>query len=150
MGQEWSNCQPCCASRRSRNASSRSREGTATHFAGNCSRKLDATTAHSPIGLQPERYGIALQPLPSATFARNDLEFVDPVGTDHEALGNGLRKALYNYMHGAGLDADVRIWFEPARAEGRRRGGRQRRRRSAHVAVPATTVPPDLIERFLG
>ena len=28
-----------------RKASSRSREGTATHFAGNCSRKLDATTA---------------------------------------------------------------------------------------------------------
>jgi radical SAM superfamily enzyme YgiQ (UPF0313 family) len=107
-------------------------------------------TAHSPIGLEPERYGIVLQPQPNATFARNDLPFVDAVGINHEALGDGLRKALYNYMHGAGLDADVRIWFEPARSESRRRGGRQRRRRSGPVAMPATTVPPDLIERFLG
>ena len=38
-----------------------------------------------------------------ATFARNELAFDDPTGTDHE-LGVGLRKALYNYMHGLGLD----------------------------------------------
>jgi hypothetical protein len=24
----------------------------------------------------------------------------------------GLRKALYNYMHGLGLDEDVRQWFD--------------------------------------
>jgi hypothetical protein len=32
----------------------------------------------------------------------------DPVGTDHDYLGGGWRKAIYNYMHGIGLDADVR------------------------------------------
>ena len=45
-------------------------------------------------------------------FARNDVAYVDPVGTDHDTLGRGLNKALYNFMHGVGLDEDVRSWFE--------------------------------------
>jgi hypothetical protein len=107
-----------------------------------------AATAHSPIGLHPKHYGITLRPPPSITFAHNDVEFDDPVGTDHDFLGTGLRKALYNYMHGVGLDADVRTWFEP-RAPGPR-GAPRRRRRAVRASVPATTVPPDLIERYLG
>jgi len=107
-----------------------------------------AATAHSPIGLHPERYGITLRPPPKIAFAHNDLEFDDPVGADHDFLGAGLRKALYNYMHGVGLETDVRAWFESrARA---RRGARQRRRRGALDRIPATTVPPDLIDRYLG
>lgn len=105
-----------------------------------------AATAHSPIGLHPERYGITLEPPRHITFAHNDVGFDDPVGADHDFLGAGLRKALYNYMHGAGLDADVRTWFEPPPRA--RRGAHQRRRRGG-AAVPATTVPPDLIERYL-
>ena len=89
-----------------------------------------AATAHSPIGLNPEAYGITLKPPASITFAHNDLPFDDPVGTDHDFLGAGLRKALYNYMHGVGLDVDVREWFE----------GRK---------VPRTTVPKQLIARCL-
>jgi len=108
-----------------------------------------AATAHSPIGLHPERYGITLRPPPSIAFAHNDVEFDDPVGADHDFLGTGLRKALYNYMHGAGLDADVRTWFEPRAAE-RRGGTRRRRQRSTRASVPATTVAPDLIERCLA
>ena len=27
-------------------------------------------------------------------------------------FGPGLRKAVYNYMHGAGLDLDVSEWFD--------------------------------------
>jgi hypothetical protein len=38
--------------------------------------------------------------------------FIDPTGTDHDALGRGLKKAIYNYMHGIGLDEDVRAWFD--------------------------------------
>ena len=45
-------------------------------------------------------------PEAAASFARNELAFEDPVGCDHERLGPGLRKAVYNYMHGLGLDAD--------------------------------------------
>ena len=47
-----------------------------------------------------------------STFANNDLPFVDPTGVDHDALHPGLKKALYNYMHGVGLEQDVRDWFE--------------------------------------
>ena len=72
-----------------------------------------ACTVHTPIGQRPGR--------PTASrccrcrpgrFAHNDVGFVDPTGSDHDALGVGLRKALYNYMHGIGLDADVRTWFD--------------------------------------
>ncbi len=108
-----------------------------------------AATAHSPVGLHPEKYGITLRPPPKVTFAHNDIEFDDPVGTDHDFLGIGLRKALYNYMHGVGLDADVREWFEAAAASPRR-GGRKSVRRTGVPPVPVTTVPPDLIERVLG
>jgi radical SAM superfamily enzyme YgiQ (UPF0313 family) len=108
-----------------------------------------AATAHSPIGLHPGEYGITLRPPRNVTFACNDIEFDDPVGTDHDFLGSGLRRALYNYMHGVGLDADVREWFEP-RPERGRPGGRHHGRRGSRPSVPVTTVPPDLIENFLG
>jgi hypothetical protein len=71
-----------------------------------------ACTVHSPVGLHPEQYGVSLQPLPPGKFARNDIGFIDPTGTDHDLLGVGLKKALYNYMHGIGLDEDVRAWFD--------------------------------------
>ena len=81
-------------------------------------------------------------------FAHNDLAFEDPVGTDHDYLGGGLRKAIYNYMHGVGLDVDVREWFDPP-AKPQRRGGARRGRRDSSAHVPRTTVPADLIEQFL-
>jgi radical SAM superfamily enzyme YgiQ (UPF0313 family) len=105
-----------------------------------------SATAHSPIGLNPERYDITLRPPLKITFAHNDIEFDDPVGTDHDFLGQGLNKALYNYMQGAGLDTDVRAWFEPHPRRGGR--GRARARRGAG-AVPGTQVPPDFIARAL-
>jgi radical SAM superfamily enzyme YgiQ (UPF0313 family) len=108
-----------------------------------------AATAHSPIGLNPKQYGITLRPPQNVLFAHNDVDFDDPVGTDHDFLGSGLRKALYNYMHGVGLDADVREWFEP-HPNGHRGGERKRGRRGAPVGVPMTTVPPDLIDHFLA
>ena len=71
-----------------------------------------ACTVHSPVGLHPEEYGITLRPMPPATFAANDVGFIDPTGVDHDRLGRALNKALYNYMHGIGLDEDVRAWFD--------------------------------------
>ena len=69
-------------------------------------------TVHSPVGKNPEAYGIELIPLPEITFAKNDIGFIDPTGADHDALGQGLKKAIYNYMHGVGFEADIRSWFE--------------------------------------
>lgn len=88
-----------------------------------------ACTVHSPVGRDPAAYGVRLLPLPPGRFARNDVGFVDPSGVDHDALGRVLRKALYNYMHGIGLDEDVRRWF-PFR-------------------VPRPTVPRRFVEQAL-
>jgi hypothetical protein len=92
-----------------------------------------AVTAHSPIGRAPQQFGITVtERLPAngaPRFARNDLDFVDPIGVDHDALGVGLRRALYNYMHGAGLDEDAQFWFEHE--------------------VPRAKVPRDLVEAAL-
>ena len=89
-----------------------------------------ACTAHSPVGLQPKAFGITLAPQPEIRFARNDMAFVDPTGVDHERLGRALNKALYNYMHGIGLEQDVRMWFP--------------------FHVPKTTVRPGRIARALA
>ncbi len=35
-----------------------------------------------------------------------------PPGVDHDALGIGLKRAIYNYMHGLCVEDDVRRWFE--------------------------------------
>ncbi len=74
-----------------------------------------SATAQAPIGREPEKFGIRIstkKPAPGERiFAVNDLEFEDPTGCDHDALGEGLKRALYNYMHGIGLDEDVRAWF---------------------------------------
>ncbi|MBU3651912.1 MAG: radical SAM protein [Limnohabitans sp.] len=73
-------------------------------------------TVHSPVGQNPQAYGVQLVPLPPVTFAKNDIAFIDPTpmppGVDHDVLGQGLKKAIYNFMHGVGLEEDVRHWFE--------------------------------------
>ena len=117
-----------------------------------------ACTVHSPVGRDPAAYGVTLQPLPPVSFAKNDVGFIDPTGVDHDALGVALKKALYNYMHGIGLEEDVRSWFadigmtgaahargataHPARA-GRAAHGRSSRldwRRLACARAPARRV----------
>jgi hypothetical protein len=89
-----------------------------------------ACTVHSPVGLDPAAYGVTLVPPPSGRFARNDIGFIDATGVDHAELGRGLDKAIYNYMHGIGLERPVHEWFE---------------RR-----VPRTKVRRDYIERALA
>ena len=69
-------------------------------------------TVHSPVGKNPEEYGITLIPLPPVSFAKNDIAFNDPSGIDHDALGLGLKKAIYNFMHGVGLEQEVHTWFD--------------------------------------
>ncbi|MBS0367819.1 MAG: radical SAM protein [Proteobacteria bacterium] len=87
-------------------------------------------TVHSPVGQNPAEYGVKLKPLPPISFAKNDVGFIDPTGVDHDALGIALNKALYNYMHGIGLDQDVRSWFDSK--------------------VPRPRVPKHFIDRALG
>ena len=69
-------------------------------------------TVHSPVGRDPAAYGVTLPPMPPVSFAKNDIAFIDPTGVDHDALGVGLKKAIYNFMHGVGLEEDVRMWWD--------------------------------------
>jgi radical SAM superfamily enzyme YgiQ (UPF0313 family) len=104
-------------------------------------------TVHSPVGKYPEQYGVRLSAPLVSTFANNDISFTDITGIDHGMFGPALKKALYNYMQGVGLDLDVREWFEQSAST--RRAGKRIRGRALHT-VPRTTVPPNLIERALA
>jgi len=70
-----------------------------------------ALTAHSPIGKNPEDYGV--RPLlKKISFADNDVDFIDKTGLDHSKFSFGLKKSLYNYMHGIGFDLSLQEWFD--------------------------------------
>lgn len=71
-----------------------------------------ALTIHSPIYQDPRKFGIRIPKLPKSNFARNEVPFIDSVKCDHEAMGRGLRKSLYNYMYSVGLDMDLQAWFD--------------------------------------
>jgi hypothetical protein len=71
-----------------------------------------AMTAHSPVGLNPEKFGVKKAKEIEITFADNDVEHIDSTGTDHESFSYGLKKSLLNYMHGVGIDEPLYKWFE--------------------------------------
>ena len=89
-----------------------------------------AMTAHSPVGMNPDAFQVENMTKVTGSFANNDLVHEDPTGTDHELFSEGLKKSLYNYMHGVCLDWPLHKWFDHK--------------------VPKTSLAPDLIESFLA
>jgi radical SAM superfamily enzyme YgiQ (UPF0313 family) len=90
-------------------------------------------TAHSPVGKSPQDFGIELlnlQPLEQGLFAQYEIPFKDPTKASHDKMAYGLRKALYNYMHGVGLEEPLNFWFEEK--------------------VPKTSVKKDFIQKSLS
>ena len=83
-----------------------------------------AMTAHSPVGMYPEKFGVIAQQN-EITFANNDIAFTDKTGIDHEKFGFGLKKSLYNFMHGICFDYELQDWFD--------------------FKIPKTTISPDFI-----
>ncbi|MBB1285743.1 radical SAM protein [Flavisolibacter sp. BT320] len=90
---------------------------------------LFTMTAHSPIGLEPEKFRVKRVTETVGNFANNDLAHSDPIGGDHERFGYGLSKALLNYMHNACFDLPLQKWFD--------------------FKVPRTTVAPDTIRKAI-
>ena len=87
-----------------------------------------AMTAHSPVGLNPEEFGVT--PIKQEIlFANNDIEFTDKTGIDHGKFGFGLKKSLFNYMHGINFELPLQEWFD--------------------FKIPRTTVHPDYIHDCL-
>jgi hypothetical protein len=90
---------------------------------------LFTTTVHSPIGKNPQDFGITITGPAFEGFAQNDLYHEDPLGADHPKYTNGLNRALNAYLIESGFDTDLQDWFE--------------------IPVPPTTHPNDLIDSFL-
>ncbi|GLR16038.1 B12-binding domain-containing radical SAM protein [Portibacter lacus] len=70
-----------------------------------------ALTTHSPVGMKPEAYGV-IPELKPIEFANNDVQFKDSTGIDHSKFSFGLKKSLFNFMHGVGFDFELKEWFD--------------------------------------
>jgi radical SAM superfamily enzyme YgiQ (UPF0313 family) len=70
-----------------------------------------ALTVHSRMATDAAAHGVMIQPVHRVAFAQNEVPFIDEAGSVTEEVGEGLHRAVYNYMHGVGWDADVREWF---------------------------------------
>ena len=87
-----------------------------------------AMTAHSPVGINPEGYGVV--PIKQdILFANNDIDFTDKTGIDHSKFSFGLKKSLFNYMHGINFEMPLQSWFD--------------------FKIPRTTIDPDYIHDCL-
>jgi hypothetical protein len=60
---------------------------------------------------EPEKFGIRLLPPPEGGFALNEIPYDEPGASDPFVIGDALRRATYNYMHGVCLDRPAREWF---------------------------------------
>jgi hypothetical protein len=87
-----------------------------------------ALTAHSPVGLSPAEYGI-IPEQKTISFAHNDIQFKDKTGINHDKFSFGLKKSLFNYMHGICFDFPLQDWFE--------------------FKIPKTNVNPNFIKNAL-
>ncbi len=71
-----------------------------------------AMTAHSPVGLYPEKFGVEKESIAIGTFANNDINYTDKTGIDHDLFSFGLKKSLFNFMHGVCFDYQLQDWFD--------------------------------------
>ena len=90
---------------------------------------LFTMTAHSPVGLEPDKYSVKKINEEVGSFANNDIQHVDLSGANHELFGFGLKKALLNYMHGACFEMPLQKWFD--------------------FKIPKTSIPPNYIREAI-
>jgi len=90
---------------------------------------LFTLTVHSPIAQNSEVFKVKVLSPSDNPFANNNLVHYDKAGIDYDKYTAGLKKALYNFMNGVGLDWDVRKWFE--------------------FEVPAANIENNQIENFI-
>ncbi|KQS28476.1 radical SAM protein [Pedobacter sp. Leaf194] len=89
-----------------------------------------AMTAHSPVGMYPERFGVVKETEAVGTFANNDINYIDKTGIDHNKFSYGLKKSLFNFMHGVCFDYELQDWFD--------------------FKIPRTRIAGDFIEKALN
>ncbi|MCC9073620.1 radical SAM protein [Flavobacterium sp. F-65] len=71
-----------------------------------------AMTAHSPVGMYPEKFGVKKATEAIGTFANNDIDYTDSTGINHDKFSFGLKKSLFNFMHGICFDYELQDWFD--------------------------------------
>ena len=84
-----------------------------------------AMTAHSPVGMFPEKFDVLKETEVIGTFANNDINYTDSTGIDHDKFNFGLKKSLFNFMHGICFDYELQDWFD--------------------FKIPKTKISPDFI-----
>ena len=70
------------------------------------------TTVHSPIGQNPQQFGIKITGPVFEGFAQNDLFHEDPEGADHLKYTKGLNLALNCYLNKVGFEKEMQNWFD--------------------------------------
>lgn len=88
-----------------------------------------AMTAHSPVGLDPEAFHVINHSQTPGSFANNDMVHEEKSGADHHKFSFGLKKSLFNYMHGLCFDFPLQEWFD--------------------FKIPKTKIAPDYIHTVL-
>lgn len=88
-----------------------------------------AMTAHSPVGMYPEKFGVVKETEAIGTFANNDINYIDKTGINHDKFSFGLKKSLFNFMHGICLDYKLQDWFD--------------------FKIPKVTIPSDFVAKAL-
>jgi len=88
-----------------------------------------AMTAHSPVGMYPEKFGVVKETEAIGTFANNDINYIDKTGINHDKFSFGLKKSLFNFMHGICLDYKLQDWFD--------------------FKIPKVTIPSDFVVKAL-
>jgi hypothetical protein len=71
-----------------------------------------ALTVHSPAFAQADELKMHVFDPGPPGFSHNEIPFSQPEGQDPTPFAPGLRRAIYNFMHGIGLGADLRTWFD--------------------------------------
>lgn len=71
-----------------------------------------AMTLYSDSGCNPTKYGVKKVDPSKNSFANNELHFENPYDLQNKKLGEGLNKALYNYLYKNGLDLPINQWFD--------------------------------------
>lgn len=89
---------------------------------------LFTMTAHSPVGMSPDEFQVK-KLTEEGSFANNDREHLDPTGANHLQYSFGLKKSLFNYMHGLRIDDPLQKWFD--------------------FKIPKTSIAPDYILKSL-
>jgi hypothetical protein len=66
--------------------------------------------AHSPVGIHPEKFGVKKNR--SYWHLRITTSIILTHRIDHNKFSFGLKKSLFNFMHGICFDYELQEWFE--------------------------------------